>query len=230
MKTKSLITSNVLLQNPEVQLDVNLDLLIAHLQTLRTDCFFVQVGAYDGISTHSLYHLIKKYSLRGVLIEPQKQAFAELQLNYQDQAGLILKNVAIANFDGTKKLYSVKPNSGLPECFYQLTSFDKQHIAIELNIIQKSDELIEVEEIPCITFETLFKQLNIERIDLLQIDAEGYDNEIINLFDFVRFKPAIVRFEHLWLTLSDWDQCLTLLISHGYKITHTHQDTIAYLF
>lgn len=230
MGTKSKKTSPVLLQNSQAQLDITLDFLIAHLQTLQTDCFFVQVGAYDGISGDSLYPLVKKYGLRGLLIEPQKQAFAKLQLNYQDQAGLIFKNVAIANFDGTKELYFIKPNSNVPESFYQLTSFDRQHLAIQLNIIQKSEEMIAVDKIPCLTFDTLFKQLDIERVDLLQIDAEGYDNQIINLFDFARFKPAIVRFEHLWLTPADWDECLTLLIAHGYKITHTHQDTIAYLF
>ena len=66
-------------------------------------------------------------------------------------------------------------------------------------------------------------------MDLLQIDAEGYDSELLRLFDLPRRKPAIVRFEHTHLSRPDYESCLTLLIDLGYRIAIYGGDTLAYL-
>jgi len=73
------------------------------------------------------------------------------------------------------------------------------------------------------------KEANAPRdIDLLQIDAEGYDYEIIRSIDFDTVKPAIIHYEHMVLSEADRNACLELLASHGYRIVLQDNDTLAY--
>jgi hypothetical protein len=57
----------------------------------------------------------------------------------------------------------------------------------------------------------------LESVDLIQIDAEGYDWPIIRSIDFDRVRPAIVRFEYRNMLPSDADACLAHLAAHGYR-------------
>jgi len=67
------------------------------------------------------------------------------------------------------------------------------------------------------------------RLDLLLIDTEGYDLELLELFDFERFRPDIVRFEHVHLSRADWDEAVELLARRGYRVLREEYDTTAYL-
>ena len=88
---------------------------------------------------------------------------------------------------------------------------------------------MEVEQVPCLTFETLFSTYGIGRVDLLQIDTEGLDAEIIRLFDVPSRMPAIIRFEHKHLTQEIYDHTLASLIALGYKVSESRDDALAYL-
>jgi hypothetical protein len=46
-----------------------------------------------------------------------------------------------------------------------------------------------------ITFDNALAHLPPERLDLLQIDAEGADGDILSFFPFNRVKPAIIHWE-----------------------------------
>ena len=51
-----------------------------------------------------------------------------------------------------------------------------------------SDRFI-AETVKSITFDTLLRRHGVSRLDLLQIDAEGYDFEILKRIDFRAFDP-----------------------------------------
>jgi hypothetical protein len=63
----------------------------------------------------------------------------------------------------------------------------------------------------------------------LHIDAEGYDLELLKLFDFPRFAPRLVRFAHAHLSRADWDEGVRLLARHGYRVLREQYDTTGYL-
>ncbi len=46
--------------------------------------------------------------------------------------------------------------------------------------------------IKAISFVEMSKENNIEKIDFLQIDCEGYDFEILKNIDFEKFSPSII--------------------------------------
>ena len=80
--------------------------------------------------------------------------------------------------------------------------------------------------VTCLTFEDVLA--NASYVDLLHIDAEGYDLELLKLFDFERITPPIVRFEHVHLSRSDWDEAVRLLARYGYRVLREEYDTTAY--
>lgn len=63
---------------------------------------------------------------------------------------------------------------------------------------------------------------------MLQIDTEGFDAAILQLFEIPARKPAIVRFEHKHLTLADHERSVELLVRQGYRIYAHGTDTLAY--
>ncbi len=67
----------------------------------------------------------------------------------------------------------------------------------------------------------------IEQVDLIQIDAEGYDWPIIRSIDFARLRPRILRFEYRHMLGRDADACLALLADHGYRFIIEVRDIIA---
>ena len=70
------------------------------------DFFFVQIGAFDGVTADPIYELVQSRNWRGVLVEPQIEAFERLQENYAGQDGLQFFNVAICDHDGEIDLFT----------------------------------------------------------------------------------------------------------------------------
>ena len=76
---------------------------------------------------------------------------------------------------------------------------------------------------------TLLDRHHVKKIDLLQIDVEGYDYEPLKLFNIESIKPQLIRYEHRHLRLSDKSSCIKLLTQNGYKILEMEYDTGAAL-
>lgn len=187
----------------------------------RKDFFVIQVGACDGLMDDPICNYIKKYRWRGILIEPQRQEFERLRLNYDGIDNLIFENVAIADVDGVRPLYKV--DSIEAECEWQrgIATFYPTPNLEELGMA--------VEMVQCITFDTLINRHQVKRIDLLQIDVEGYDYEILKLLDLTKIKPRLIRYEHRHLSLSDMASCRNYLVQNGYKVLQMQFDTGAVL-
>ncbi|HEY2014294.1 MAG TPA: FkbM family methyltransferase [Bryobacteraceae bacterium] len=219
------------LDNPEAELRISLDLVLAHYHQTHPNICFLQVGAFDGISGDPLYPLIEKYGLKGYLAEPQGDAFAKLRANYArfPKADFQFIQAAIGERDGEVPLYRVKSGGPGPDWLPQIASLDKSYLLSLTDIVPELESLIEVEQVECLTFATLFQRLDIPHIDLLQIDAEGLDAEILRLFDVAQRRPAIVHFEHKHLSEEAYRRCLDALIPLGYKISISRDDTLAYL-
>lgn len=193
------------------------------------DFFFIQIGAHNGIANDPIRKYVFKYGLKGILLEPQKEIFMILVKNYKEQPQLIFENVAISDKNETRSLYKIKSNAqNLPKWADQLASFSKQTVLNHGDVIPDIDSLIEVENVKCISFDTLLEQYKIFKIDLLQIDAEGYDYDIIKTIDFAKVKPHIIHFEHKHLNALDTGNCVKFLMKQGYQVIFFGSDAIVY--
>jgi FkbM family methyltransferase len=182
-----------------------------------SDFFFVQIGANNGVNDDPIHEFVVKYHLCGILIEPQPLVFLELKRNYAAEPQLIFENAAISHKDGEAKMYYAKAKNG--ELTSGLTTFRREVLEYQIGRRAKIEEI----NVPAQTFRTLFTKHAVRRVDLVQIDTEGFDCEILKLFDFKAYSPMVVRFEHIHLTRQELTQAVTMLSNLGYEL---HRDTL----
>lgn len=210
------------------ELTPDLDMVLSHYRVTHPQVVYLQVGAYDGISGDLIYPLIERHALRGILVEPQKDAFERLKCNYARFSGFRFVNAAISDHDGWAPLFRIKPEAQGPEWLHQIASFDRAVVMRHAKLVPDLESFIETEQVRCLSFNTLFRQIGVENVDLLQVDAEGLDAAILNFFDIALRKPPIIRFEHKHLSIADHERSIALLVRHGYKIYAHGTDTLAY--
>jgi FkbM family methyltransferase len=210
------------------ELKLDLDFVLSHYRIEHPDICYLQIGAFDGVQGDPVYPLIKRHGLRGILLEPQKDAFARLRANYTQFSGFRFVNAAIAAHEGESTLYRIKPEAKGPAWLHQIASFDRGVILRHAHMVPNLESMIETEKVRCMTFATLFDELGLQTVDMLQVDAEGLDAEILHLFDVAKRTPAIVRFEHKHLSAADHAECLAMLVREGYRFAICGSDTLAY--
>jgi FkbM family methyltransferase len=191
----------------------------------KDDIFFIQVGSNDGKLGDPIHRLIvSNNTWRGIFIEPVPYLFERLKITYKNASRFIFENVAVSSESRKQKFFNMpeldKAALNLPEWIDQLGSFDKQHIfkhLEEFNIEHLKKFIVE-DMIDCATFEEICKRNEVRRIDLLHIDAEGYDFKVLSQVDFNKYKPLVVLFENKHLPEEEVVQAECLLKNEGYKL------------
>nr|WP_295874833.1 FkbM family methyltransferase [uncultured Chitinophaga sp.] len=191
--------------------------------------FFIQIGSNDGITLDPIHQFIKKYAWRGILVEPVHYLFEKLQKTYEAQEGLCFENIAIDEKDGERRLYQLKENDDpeVPFWYNLLASFKEDVLYKHKEGIPGFDKYVFAEDVKCMSFRSLLDKHQVERIDLLHIDTEGYDYEIIKQVPFGELKPTMILFEHVHLSEDDFTACKQLLTDNHYTLTHFETDTLA---
>ncbi len=217
------------------------DIAMAELVARRPDSFFVQVGGFDGVSFDPLRPHVVAADLAGVIVEPIPQYFDKLQALYDGNPKVTPINCAVADEDGERTIWKFNPEAVerglLPPHFAGISSFLMEDLLKETGVLGRSSPnaettaalraLVQPVQVPCKTLDHLLSERGIERIDILQIDTEGYDFEVLKLFDFARFRPGVVHYEHQHLNGEDTAAAEALLRGHGYRISRQQFDTTA---
>ena len=73
----------------------------------------------------------------------------------------------------------------------------------------------------------VIKDNKFESVDLLQIDTEGFDAEVIKMFDFDTYHPSLVQYEHIHLPNNIRESIHKHLSSYGYFVIVKKNDTFA---
>jgi FkbM family methyltransferase len=205
-------------RRPELVVRSMLPFVLAHDLLKNPHLTFLQIGAFDGEGDDDLRELIVTHRLRGLLVEPQPAAFARLQQTYRDQPQVHLLQSAIAEREGVRDLYCQRGKSSMA------ASFDPTHL-VRHGIAETE---IVAQPVVCHTIESALRAASLGRVDLIQIDAEGYDWPIIRSIDFRTMRPSILRFEYRNMRTRDADACLKFLASHGYQFVIEPRDIIAH--
>jgi len=190
----------------------------------------LQIGANDGITHDPIHKFIKRDKWQAVLLEPQKDVFEKLlQPLYANDKNVTTINAALGAQDGFQNIYRIAFSNA--RWATGLTSFNKAvlekafqngHIAKQAKKEgvkippNKADQIIE-NKIKVVSISTLFKQYPLNKIDVLQIDTEGFDFEIIKLFDLNNITPKSIIYENSHLSNEDKLACKKHLISHNYN-------------
>lgn len=190
--------------------------------------FVLQIGAMDGKTFDPIHPYITKYNWHGLLVEPIAQHFQALQITYQDHPQLQFVQAAIGDDDGQKTMHYVPKElielHQLPKWSQGLASFFADRNALAFESIQP---FVQQHTVPSYRLNTLLTKHQVKEIDLLQIDAEGYDYQILKQFDFEKYQPYVIHFEIVNLSKAEQTAAKKLLDLHGYLHAKAGYDLIA---
>lgn len=200
----------------------------------------VQIGANDGIDNDPIHKFIKRDKWQGVLLEPQKYVFDKYLLPlYRKTEGIVTLNTALDLKDGFKSIYKISISNS--RWATGLTSFsravleeairsgyvEKQAIKEGCPLPENKEEYITEESVECICTDSLIKKMKLKKIDWLQIDTEGFDFEIIKMFNIGVTKPSVIVYENLHFSDSLQNECLNYLKQLDYECHNFGPNTLA---
>jgi len=190
---------------------------------------FVIVGAMDGISHDRLFpHTFKNKHWNGLLIEPVQDYFEKLQENYEYRENLIFENVAITDSSEEREIYTVDRNaisSGeVPFWCNGISTLNPDGPTITREGIQ---DKVSTEIVKCCTFKELVDKHQLEAIDILQIDVEGFDHKVFEQIWSCGFRPKLINIEIVQMSEEQKNSLQTLLQSNHYQTEIQGDDLVA---
>lgn len=206
----------------------------------------VQVGANDGVVNDPLVRFVSTHlrSLLCMFIEPHSRPFEELRRRYAAVRHFAFVNGAVGTA-GTMPLYTVTAEAwhlidapyakGWPvyRAATGITSSDRSHVYRWLQHFyhgdQPIDSLIECLEVPSAPLASLLRDHAWDGFDVLQVDAEGSDDQVLKHCSLNTYRPVIIHFEHKHLPASRYLECGTWLASLGYQCSRLRENTLAVL-
>jgi FkbM family methyltransferase len=204
-----------------------LDLLVASRVADGQTPTIVQIGANDGVRADPVRHLIQRYGLSGLLVEPLPDLFARLQANYAGQANLRFERCAVGEYDGEIPLYRVRPDPALPDWLQGIASLDRNHLTSTKFEFDEFEKYVEEVTVPVLTVASLLRKHGISEVGLLQIDTEGFDCRIVESAIRSGVRPAIINYEHIHVHAIQQAACKRLLAENGYDFVDVGIDTLA---
>ncbi len=201
-----------------------------------TDIRFLQIGGMDGKRFDPVYAFVKHYRWSGVILEPLPDLFAALRTNYADAPQVVLLNAALMAFDGERKMLRVSraaSRSGeVPDWAEGLGSFHPERnalggVGVEAGLHAALLRHSARETVSCLTLRSVMEKCGLERLDLLQVDAEGCELDIMRQVIEEGYRPRVIQLEHWALPDGERDALLSMLRGLGYKVSLGEADLLA---
>lgn len=201
----------------------------------------LQCGANDGVTGDPINKFVLRnpHAVSAVMVEPIYDVFANLQANYASHAHVKTLNVAVGP-DDRIALYRIRPEFSARyrgKNASGKTSVDRDYV------LRKAKSLLFVVGVPpkdriekvwqtCMTAsEIIDSELSAENHDLfVQVDAEGFDDQIVYTIDFKRHRPFAVNYEVIHLGKERHARLRSYLSGHGYDFVRwSKSDEVAIL-
>lgn len=213
-----------------------LEAMAAVLSGLRDQVYFLQIGAMDGRTFDPLYEIILRHRWHGVLVEPMPHHFERLAQLHQGREGLRLVNLAVGNARGREPFHYVDPalilKHGLPTWVDGICSLLEEHVRgqeVYFNDAGFRDimEYVSTASVETTTLPELLVAHPLDRVDVLQIDAEGFDYQILRQWRFGAQRPAIINLGFARLSGAEKKATMDLLLAEGYSVSLQGLDLLA---
>ena len=186
----------------------------------------IQIGANDGVRFDILNSYIKKYKTKSVLVEPIKKNYEKLKKNYEDCNFISFENCAISTNNEISFLYKVNEKyiKNYDDHIPGITSFNKEHL---LKHGVKNRHII-CENVSSINMKDLIIKHQLKSLDLLYVDAEGYDGKIvIDFLNTTNIKPVIIlEFIHIKNVI--FESLIKILEKNKYKLFTIDENLVCY--
>ena len=187
----------------------------------------LQVGANDGRRFDDISkYIIDNQNLKAILVEPVKKYFNELKENYKNIKNVKFENAAISKDNEIKYLFCVNDKylSRYDEHIKGINSYKIDHLL--KHGVQKTH--IDKVEVNTISFKSLFEKHQMNEIDILYIDTEGYDGFLV--MDFLKkidSRPIII-FEYYHIESEIFEKLVNELILEKYKFFGVNENIVCF--
>ena len=173
-------------------LDKKLDILFNH----KKDGFFIELGAFDGITQSNTYFFELYRNWKGLLIEPSKESFDLCSKNRPNS--IVVNCCCVSNTYNDIKIQG-DFNSTL------MSSVNGERL--------NSNSLIQVN---ALTLEKILDENNINKeIDFLSLDTEGYELQVLEGLNLEKYRPKYLLIE---IYRKDYNNILSYLQSKNYTL------------
>ena len=177
------------------------DLFVLSELNFKKNGFFVEFGSFDGLIGSNSYMLEKFFDWNGILAEPSIFCHEKLKKN----RSVIIETKCVWKESGQEILFneplSYKQNATINSFSDNNKELYKEGKKYKVKTISLLD-LLDINNAP-------------KFIDYLSIDTEGSEYEILNAFDFQKYKFRVISCEHNFTPIRD--KVYKLLINKGYK-------------
>jgi FkbM family methyltransferase len=207
------------------------DALLADFAAVFPEAVFLQIGANDGMTGDPLCGLLTGAgsNWRGVMVEPVAHLFEQLRSRYRSRPRLQFERAAIGEEDGTTPIYRIRMEQNDPLWLEQLASLDREVLRRTAEGLGGASDRIISEQVACLSVRTLLQRHDIQSLDLLVIDTEGWDWRVLRQFNFPRIHPRLILYEHQHLAPLESKEAHAFLARFGYDWAETPEgDTIAW--
>jgi FkbM family methyltransferase len=199
-------------------------LVLALFEARNRPATFVQIGACDGKVLDPVYDTVSRGFFDAVLVEPVPASFQSLQEAYAGSPRVTLVNAALASEPGTVPMFTVRREGRWQDSVWapQWSSLSKNHLLRH----GVREEEIERVTVPSLTLADLAQKAPRGKIDVLLVDAEGYDAKIVEMALRLRDLPAAIYFEHVHLRCPELTGLFRLLDRAQYSWSYDRDNVL----
>ena len=168
----------------------DLDKKLASIMNKRGG-FFIEAGANDGKSQSNTLLLERYYGWKGLLIEPIPELFEKCKLN---RPKCLCQQAALVPLNYPEDSIKIHCCGLMSTVEGSMGSHDAvaEHIA---SGAQAQNLTPYVAHVPARPLSAILDQFNIEQIDLLSLDVEGFEANALQGLDFDRHSPKFILVE-----------------------------------
>ncbi|AKK30257.1 hypothetical protein AB431_05185 [Mycobacterium sp. EPa45] len=187
---------------PSSKAQLRQDLFVLSCLGFKTGGFFVEFGATNGLDLSNTYLLEKEFNWTGILAEParcwhgplreNRSASIETNCVWRDSTSSLLFNEVRSAEYSTVSTYSGT------DSHVEIRRIGREYQVETISLM----DLLEKHNAP-------------EVIDYLSIDTEGSEFEILEAFDFSKYKFRVITCEHNYTPMRE--KILELLSAKGYS-------------
>jgi FkbM family methyltransferase len=153
----------------------------------KTDGFFVEVGAFDGVLWSNTLTLVNE-GWSGIYFEPHEDQFNALNANHGDNPDLHLRKMALSNYHGLAELYLGGSISTISEktkdLYLEIPGFSSTGLAHGIS------DTVEVS-----TLDTELDGMAPVGFEVLIVDVEGSEMDVLDGFSIEKYMPVLAVIE-----------------------------------
>jgi FkbM family methyltransferase len=162
--------------------------------------FFIECGAYDGVTESSCKFFEESMSWKGINIEASPRVFQRLAVNRQWARNI---NVALSDAHGTAIFSDIVSPNGFAEGNGSL-----KHAPEHVAYLKKNNCGFVGVEVPTTTYRELVIAEKVSEVDLMVLDVEGCELKVIDGMRGASVLPRVLCAEFSFVGLAQLEDAL----------------------